>query len=539
MPTLSIDDRQVTVPRGASVLQAAEALGIYIPRYCYHPGLSTAGSCRMCVVDIEKAPKLEISCYTQAAEGMVVHTASERVKQARQNILEFLLTNHPLDCPVCDQSGECDLQNFYMEFGLYQSRYLENKVKRRKALPIGPHVMLDNERCILCSRCVRFCDEVSHSHELGVVNRGDKSEIALCPGKELDNPYSGNVIDICPVGALTEKEFRFQCRVWYLDRAPSICHGCSRGCNIEVHYNVLRPYQSRGKRILRLKPRFNPDVNKWWICDEGRYGFEFVDAADRLQDFEIHTGPEAGTVNAGRALHMAHAWIQDSLDRCGVDSVGLLVSPRLSNEDLYAIRKLARRLGIDRIDFRNPAERPGYEDDFLIRGDKNPNTRGCLEMGLYRMETNDGAWLAEEAAKGVLKVLIVFLHDVSQAARFAGAIAGLEHLIFVGSNRNGTAGSAALVLPSAAWVEKSGSFTNFEGRVQRFERAVAPLAHALPETEIVAELAACFGIDRREFEPERLLSELRAEFPFFNQPALEPPQPELVYQTTLSQRSGS
>ncbi len=515
------------------MIQAAEALGIYIPRYCYHPGLSIAGSCRMCLVEIEKIPKLQIACYTQVADGMVVHSTTDKVKLARQSILEFLLSNHPLDCPVCDQSGECDLQNFYMEFGLYQSRFLENKIKRRKAYPIGPHVMLDNERCILCSRCVRFCKEVSKTHELGIVNRGEHSEIALFDGTELTNPYSGNVIDICPVGALTEREFRFQCRVWYLDRANSVCPGCARGCNIEIHYNAQRPYQSRGKRVLRLKPRFNPDINKWWICDEGRYGFEFIDAPNRLKTFESRKGKEQTSVSAEEGLQTAAAWIGQSIERSGAGSVGIFLSPKLSNEDLYAVAKLARRLGINKVDFRNPAERPGFEDDFLIRADKNPNTRGCAEMGLYRRDSADGAWMAEGIRSGAIRALLVFLQDLTPAPEFRAALGSLERLIFIGSNANGTSEIAGLVLPSATYAEKEGSFTNFEGRAQRFERAIAPLGDSLPEYDLVADIAARLGMDRSFFEREQLLSDLRAEIPFFDQETLNPPEVEVVYQQPL------
>ena len=227
MPTLTIDGKEITVKEGTTVINAAEEAGIYIPRYCYHPGLSIAGSCRMCLVEVEGMPKLQISCHMAAQDGMVVKTNTDWVKKARQAMLEFLLSDHPLDCPVCDQSGECDLQNFYMEYGLYNSRFLENKRKGKKATPIGPHVMLDQERCILCSRCVRFTEEISRTYELGVFERGSHSVIDLVPGKILNNPYSGNVIDICPVGALTETDFRFQCRVWYLTEHDSICPGCS------------------------------------------------------------------------------------------------------------------------------------------------------------------------------------------------------------------------------------------------------------------------------------------------------------------------
>src|SRR5215471_9327620 len=208
---------------------------------------------------------------------MVVHTKNDKAESGRLAVLEFLLANHPLDCPVCDQSGECDLQNFYLNFGLYDPRFREQKVKKSKAVALGPHVMLDQERCILCSRCVRFTDEITRTGEFGIFNRGDHAELGIYPGRQLDNRYSANVVDICPVGALTERDFRFKARVWYLSSAPTICNGCSRGCNIDLHYALDRPYLNDGHRVARVKPRYNPDVNQWWICDEGRFGFGWVD----------------------------------------------------------------------------------------------------------------------------------------------------------------------------------------------------------------------------------------------------------------------
>ncbi|HTL48707.1 MAG TPA: 2Fe-2S iron-sulfur cluster-binding protein, partial [Verrucomicrobiae bacterium] len=277
MPKLTIDGKEIEVPAGTRLIEAAKKCGIDVPFYCYHPGLSVSGNCRMCLVEVEKTPKLQIACHIQAADGMVVKTQTEQVLKTRQHVLEFLLLNHPVDCPVCDQAGECWLQDYYMKHGLYNSRLGEDKVKKPKAVPLGPTVMLDAERCILCSRCIRFCDEVSKTSELGFIQRGDHTEIAVAPGKELDNKYSGNTVDICPVGALTDRDFRFKIRVWYLKEEDSICNGCSRGCNIQVHYNLDRPQHGKGERVKRLKPRFNERVNKWWMCDEGRYGYKYHD----------------------------------------------------------------------------------------------------------------------------------------------------------------------------------------------------------------------------------------------------------------------
>jgi NADH-quinone oxidoreductase subunit G len=263
MPTVEIDGTKVEVADGQTVIQAADRAGIEIPHYCWHPGLSISGNCRMCLVEIEKSPKLQIACNTRVTDGMVVHTTSEKTKTAQKAVLEFLLINHPIDCPVCDQAGECKLQEYYMDYDRQRSRMpLEDKVHKGKAIPIGQHVMLDQERCILCARCTRFCDEVTKTSELGIFERGDHSRIELAHGKTLDNPYSINVVDICPVGALTNREFRFKARVWYLERTDSVCGACANGCNMEIYH--------REGRIFRFQPRANMDVNDYWMCDAGR-----------------------------------------------------------------------------------------------------------------------------------------------------------------------------------------------------------------------------------------------------------------------------
>ena len=249
MPNLTIDGKQIEVPAGTTIIQAADKLGIDIPRYCYHPALPVSGNCRICMVEVEKQPKLQIACYTPVADGMVVKTNSPKVLEARKAVLEFLLVNHPVDCPVCDQAGECKLQDYYMEHGQYDSRLSDVKVKKeKKAFPIGPTVMLDQERCILCTRCVRFADNITKTSEFGVFNRGDHSQLDVYPGKQLDNNYSGNVVDICPVGALTDTDFRFKCRVWYLAKTKSVCPGCSMGCNITVEWDKMRARINKRKR---------------------------------------------------------------------------------------------------------------------------------------------------------------------------------------------------------------------------------------------------------------------------------------------------
>ncbi|HXV77214.1 MAG TPA: 2Fe-2S iron-sulfur cluster-binding protein, partial [Candidatus Polarisedimenticolaceae bacterium] len=286
MPKFTLDGTEIEVAPGTTILQAALARGQEIPHFCYHPGLSIAGNCRICLVEVEKAPKLAIGCMTQALDGMVVHTDSDRVREAQNAVMEFLLINHPLDCPICDQAGECKLQDQAVEYGPGRSRYTEPKLALAKAVDIGRHVMLDQERCIQCSRCTRFCDEVTGTGELAFFQRGDRSQIGIYPGKRLDNPYSGNVVDICPVGALTLKEFRFATRVWYLKNTPSICVGCARGCNVMIatgrQRELMTTIGQQDERIKRLVPRVNIEVNGHWICDEGRLSYRRLEAAPLL-----------------------------------------------------------------------------------------------------------------------------------------------------------------------------------------------------------------------------------------------------------------
>jgi NADH-quinone oxidoreductase subunit G len=484
MPTITIDQQEVQVEAGSTVIQAAEKLGVYVPRYCYHPGLSVAGSCRMCLVEIEKMPKLAISCHTQVQEGMQVRTNSDQVTQARRAMLEFLLVDHPLDCPVCDQAGECDLQNYYMEIGQHDSRFLEDKRKAKKASVIGPHVILDQERCILCTRCTRFCEEISQTDELGVFNRGNRSVIDLFPGQLLDNPYSGNVIDICPVGALTEREFRFQCRVWYLRQQDSICTGCSRGCNVSIHHNPSRPYKAGGKRVQRLKPRFNPEVNRWWICDEGRFGYQFIDQNRIEQPFRRVSG-ELEAAGWDAVLEEVSTALEAVLEKFGPQGIGIIASPQQSNEEMHLIHKLFGELmGIEQIGYRNPWESEGFHDDFLIRADKNPNSRGAEEIGF----NNDSRSLLEKAASGEIKVLYIFQHNF-ESEEAHELLARAEYVIFQGSNWTKTADFCNLVLPSSTHAEEDGTFTNFEGRIQRFEQVFLPLSESKSGIEIMTLLA--------------------------------------------------
>ena len=496
MPTLTINQQPITVSDGSTIIQAAQKLGIEIPHYCYHPGLSLAGSCRMCLVEIEKNPKLQPACYTRVADGMVIFTNTEKVKQMVSGVLEFLLINHPLDCPVCDQAGECYLQEYYMKFGLYDSRMNEDKIKRHKAQAIGPHVMLDTERCILCSRCVRFVEEVSESHEIGILNRGGRSEIRLLPDKALDNNYSGNVVDICPVGALTDRNFRFQCRVWYLDKTNSVCNGCSRGCNITVEANTERPHHAEGRRIMRLKPRYNPEVNQWWICDIGRYGFEFIDDPSRLASCLERREGQQESIEWQEALGKASQRLSDALHHQGEESAVVIASPQLTNEDLFLIRRFfGEDLGLSKIDYRVTEQSLSAGDNFLLLADRNPNTRGADAI----LKSGGGFslhQLLQSPTTQSFKLLYLFEQDLVKKLGEEDAksfLSRFEYMIYQGTNENETSRLADLVLPSATYAEVEGTFTNFQGRVQKINRAVAPWGDSLPTWQIVAKLAETRG----------------------------------------------
>jgi NADH-quinone oxidoreductase subunit G len=510
MLTLTIDGRQVEAAAGSTVIQAAEQAGIFIPRYCYHPGLTIAGNCRICLVDVEKNPKLQIACNTPVADGMVVHTQSPKAEDGRRAVLEFLLANHPLDCPVCDQSGECDLQNFYMSFGLYDPRFREQKVKKKKAVAVGPHVMLDQERCILCSRCVRFTDEISKTGELGIFNRGDRSEVNVYPGQELDNKYSGNVVDICPVGALTEREFRFKARVWYLSSARTVCNGCSQGCNIELHYALGRPHLNDGARVLRVKPRHNADVNQWWICDEGRYGFGWVDR-DRLTTVR-RGGADSTWDEALSAILPVLARVRRDGAR-----LGIIASPQLTTEELYLIREVfGTGLGA-RVTASVPVAR-GYSDDFLIKADKTPNARGAALLGLAGETALPAATLVEDAIRGGLDALWVFGHDVAGLAGDGALQAlsqSLELFVFSGTNANATAAAAHWVLPTAAYVEKDGTFVNCHGRVQRVGRSFPPLPETREDWRLLLDVARALDQRLSCRTPQEIFALLASHEPLF------------------------
>ena len=419
MPTLTIDDRQVSSPDGTTVIQAAETLGIFVPRYCYHPALSVAGNCRICLVEVEKTAKLQIACNTPVTEGMVVHTKSEKAEDGRRAVLEFLLANHPLDCPVCDQSGECELQNFYMNFGLYDARFREQKVKKKKAVAVGPHVMLDQERCILCSRCVRFTDEITRTGEFGIFNRGDRAELGLYPGQALNNPYSGNVIDVCPGGCPHRTGLSLQgTGLVSLERPVGVQRvraGLQR--RRALHARQAAPERRRARHApeASLQPGRQP------VVDVRRGALRLSLDRPRTPDARP-TSRHGVDVGAGPRRHQCGARARargDSIAtvgpaRAGATRLGVIASTGLSNEELFLIREVLQR-GLGASVTAAVPEPPGYSDDFLIKADKSPNTRGATVLGLAGPDAPSVDSILADAHAGTYR------HALGLRARSGGA----------------------------------------------------------------------------------------------------------------------
>jgi len=510
MPTLKINGVDVTTPGPATILEAARGVGIEIPHYCYHPGLSVVGQCRMCQVEVEKMPKLATACNTAAADGMIVTTNSPRVEKARRAVLEFYLLNHPLDCPVCDRGGECPLQNYTMQYGPGESRSVEEKVHRAKHTVLGPHVIFDAERCILCTRCVRFCHEIPRTGELGVFSRGDRSEINVFPGKALDNAYSGNVIDLCPVGALTSREYRFQSRPWDLVRhTESVCPLCSAGCNVILDVR----HGQRGEELLRIRPRENQAVNRWWMCDEGRFGFEYLRDPARLRVALRREGGRQVEATSDDLVASVAAELRRILATFGEGAVGCVVSARHTTEELFLVRRCIRDiLRTPHLDHRvRPVQREAAdasEDGLLRRTDKNANGRGARDLEILPgPEGLDTRGMLMAALEGRLKALIVLEEDLVQELPdlpVREALGKLELLVVTSLVANETTAPAHAVFPALGFAEKVGSFTNHQGRIQKLHRGLTPPGACRDLAEILRAVAKHLGWDLGEIEPERV-----------------------------------
>ncbi len=464
MPKFVLDGNEIEFKQGQTIIQAAKDHGVTIPHFCWHEKLSISGNCRVCLVEVEKIPKLAIACSTLASEGMVVHTQSEKTLSARNAVMEFLLINHPLDCPICDEAGECKLQDYAYKHSVGESRFIEEKQHKDKRVPLGPYVMFDAERCISCSRCIRFCDEIAKDPELTFIKRGDRVTIVTYPGEEMDNPYSLNTTDICPVGALTNRDFRFKARVWDMSSNPSICTGCSRGCNTEVWV--------RNNEVMRLTPRQNEEVNSYWMCDHGRINtFKNVNTEDRVDG--PHKRKDGTLVKVG--WDEAFAAAASELKTFGKDEIAFIGSAFATCEDNYVFAKFAHSVvGSKHLDFIRHAD-PDFEDDILRKADVTPNSYGAKLVGISPAK---GGFNIEGITKGIkdgkIKALYIIEEDlIANNSELEDSLAKLDLLIVHATNYNKTTSIADIVFPASTFAEKNGTFVNFEGMVQRLKPAVS------------------------------------------------------------------
>ena len=481
MPSCTINGKKVEVKEGTTIIQAYQKLERDIAHYCWHPGLSVAGVCRLCMVEIEGTPRLQIACNTEVKEGMIINNTSDQVKDVVRWGMDFHLINHPLDCPICDQAGECGLQEQYMKFGQYDPEMAERKVKKRKVVDLGSKIVLDSERCILCSRCVRFTDEVSKTHELGIFNRGDRSEIGTFEDKPLENDYAINTVDICPVGALTSKDFRFRQRVWYLKDTETICVGCSTGCNVRLFYNE--------EGFFRVKPIYNKDVNGYWMCDKGREVYKFLNIEARLQKAQKIVGKNYKEMSAGAAVKEVGSQLCESVEKLGADSVALVLTGQYTVEEYEDILTFFTGK-IKSQQVYHWLNNPDKVDDFdglLLRGDKNPNTRG-LQATLKKFNLEKKAWadLSQQLDSGKINWLIVagpenmeVFPDLQDRLEEFSQAKSMIWLSAAKLSETASLAATTWLIPLKTYAEKSGTFINFEGRAQKISAMTTLVAGAL------------------------------------------------------------
>ncbi len=538
---IKVDGRELEVPKlmpdwqgklqPTTMLQACALAGLEIPHYCYHPKLPVAGNCRMCLVEFgtpmigpdrkpllndDGTPKIArsvlpyepgtprgaIACATPISPGMELYPGSPATKQMREAVLESLLINHPLDCPICDQAGECKLQEYSVEYGQSASRFVETKVHKPKSVDLGPRIVLDDERCILCSRCVRFTRDIVGDDALGFINRGSYNTLTRYPGKSFDNNYTLNTVDICPVGALTSKDFRFQMRVWFLKETKSLCTSCGTGCNIVIG--------SREDKIYRYEPRQNDAVNACWMCDQGRLNYKWIGREDRLLEVRSRGADGAGVKTTWRAVL---AEISGKLKQAPAGSVAIIGSARQTNEELWLLGQLKAKLGA----MSDCVPRLGEGDKLLVNADRNPNSSGARLTGLSAdpMGSNLGR-IADAIRSGVVKTLIVFGEDVTRHGIGTDLLAQLQTLVASDILPNPTTESAHYVLPGCAHAEKRGTFTNVKGRVQKFMKAVDPRGDARPEWEFLHEWVFNVTGQNGFVTIEALFNEMARAVPAFN-----------------------
>ena len=489
MVTIKIDGRSVQVKKGQNLLEACLQNDTDVSYFCYHPGLSSPAVCRQCLVEVVGQPKLVPSCYTPVADKMEVVTNSPRVLLARQQMLEFTLVNHPVDCPICDKAGECTLQKMYVDWDATGSRTQFDKVHKPKVVDLGPTIVLDAERCILCTRCIRVCDEVAGQSQLTMAKRGDREILTTAPGQVLDNPYSLNTVDVCPVGALTSKDFRFTMRVWELFTTPSVCTGCATGCSMEIHH-------SQGE-IWRLVPRENQQVNKHWMCDEGRFTYKEI----RHRRFSsARVGQGRGLPGQLASIDKATAYAAERLKNVvdklgqGGGAIGLIFSAQAQNEALYGLRQIAEQLIQKGVAVRTyvtgKKDRPDRADKILRSADQNPNTQGARILA--GSGAGDFAALKADLAASKLKAVWMVGEELpvgeDTLPEVAALFDNLELFICQAVHDTPLVRRAQVQLPAAAWAEVDGTYTNSKNLVQRARKAVEPAGDARSHLELISQL---------------------------------------------------
>ncbi|MGB7211846.1 MAG: 2Fe-2S iron-sulfur cluster-binding protein [Gemmatimonadales bacterium] len=495
--SVTIDGRQVSVPKGTPIIEAAKQAGVLVPHYCYHPSLPSPAVCRMCLVEVEKAPKLMPACVTAVAEGQVVHTQGAAAKKAREGVLELLLINHPLDCPICDQSGECELQDYTFQEGRAAGRYADYPKRFNPVEDFGPDILYVVNRCILCTRCVRFMEDVAKDAILNISERGDRACVGIDPAHALDHPWAGNVVDLCPVGSLLSKDFLHKARAWDLDKTASVCTGCSQGCNTTV--------DTRDDVVVRLRPRPNLDVNRHFICDTGRLDYRWMNRGDRVEAPLIRDGQKLAARDWPAAFEQVGQLVEGAKG-----SVVVLASGRASNESLGEVRGLLEGRSVTaaiRVPMGETEAPLVGVPDLALRKERAPNGAGGRLLGY------SASWdAALTACAGAALVLVIDV-ELSDAERAAVSKAGA--VIALASVDQGFDGWATAVLPVTTTVEESGTFTNRDGRVQRFWPARSAPGMARPAWWVAAELRSVVNGRQVPANADAAFAALAASVPAF------------------------
>ena len=524
---VQVDGHWIKVKKGTRMIEACKQAEAEVPHYCYHPKLTSPGNCRMCLVEmgmpprpapgevietdndghanINWMPRPVIACANTVAEGMGIRTQSTLAKECREGVMEFLLINHPLDCPICDQAGECTLQEYSVEHGKGESRFLEQKVKKPKNVEIGPRIRLDDERCVLCSRCVRFSNEIVDDDVLGFVDRGSHNVLTVHPDKPLANNYSLNTVDICPVGALTSNDFRFQMRVWFMRETKSICTGCARGCNILI--------SSRENKIYRQTPRENNEVNSAWMCDSGRMHYHTLETEKRLTDPMVKKGKSHELIDWPTAIHKATR----GLSKFSGEQIAIIGSAGMTNEELFLLKTLSSTLNAGILDV---VKVEGEGDEYLSHKDKRPNTNGAKAILKLRNPGSKINTIKKRIKDGEIKALLVYGENVIRFGIDEEILKNLKFLVCSHIQANSLAEFSNVILPGSGYAEKRGSMINATGRLQVLNKAIEPPGQSREDWEILQDLNRSLDGKDQITEIADLFSEMANQVPIIKQKTL-------------------